>query len=470
MKIKKNILTNASIYVMGSFFTQGLTFIMLPIFSRLMEPDEYGLYSSYNFWISIIGIILGLQLSASIGNVIVDFGHSNIYEYISSLVGIGFITFIIILGGTFFLLTPLTSLFEIKKSALIIGVFQCFFIFCLNCLTTTYRFLEKPFSYIVLSILNSSINIGLSVLLLIVFINEDTYMGRVYSSLIAALLTGGTSLIIILNKRENLVNKFYWRYGLRISVPLIFHSLAGLILAKIDQMIILKLVDASSAGVYSYSNSIGQIISVLYTALNQAFVPWYYKKMKAGDISKIQKLSEKYIEYFTLLTGVIILVIPEVITIISDKKYYMSIYIVPVLFLSYFMNYIYTFPVNYEFYLKKTKYIAIGTIISMIINIVLDIILIPQFGSIGAAFATLASYLFLFVLHYYIAKYKVKNYELSLKYFLPNILILVIVLIVYYICIDYIQIRYTLIGVLIVLRLYSMKNYLIKIINKKKEV
>lgn len=445
MKIRNNTIAKVSIYVVGAFFTQGLTFITLPIFSKLMSPADYGLYSSYSFWVAIVGIILGLQMSSSIGNAVIDFGKEKIYTYVSTAIGVGGITFGVLFIITLVFQHPLSNVFEIKEVALLIGVIQSFFIYCLNCMIATLRFIEKPIQYIMLTILNAVVNIGLSIILLYYCICTNLYMGRVFSSLTAAIISGGISILLICKRGHKFFDVSYMKYGLVISIPLIFHSLAGLIFARVDQMILLKTLNSSSAGIYSYSNSIGQIISVIYTAINQAFVPWYYIKMKNGEKDKIIKVGKLYIDFFTVLVIGVMMAIPEVIIHFSDEKYYLAVGIVPILFIAYFINFLYTFPVNYEFYLKKTMYIAGGTIISMFFNLILDILLIPIWGEMGAAFATLISYFLLFLFHFVIAKQLIGEYEFKIGFFIQNIIIVMFFLAVYYFCINRMGLRYMMI-------------------------
>jgi len=66
----------------------------------------------------------------------------------------------------------------------------------------------------------------------------------------------------------------------------------------------------------------------------------------------------------------------------------------------------FTFETNTEYYFKKTHYIYIGTMMAAALNVVLNIIFIPRYGYVAAAITTDISYLFLFVFHFLITKYK----------------------------------------------------------------
>ena len=71
----------------------------------------------------------------------------------------------------------------------------------------------------------------------------------------------------------------------------------------------------------------------------------------------------------------------------------------PILIVGYYLVFCYSFPVNYEFYLRRTKSIAIGTLSAAVLNIILNLALIPVLGLIGASLATLIAYGMLFLFH-----------------------------------------------------------------------
>lgn len=456
-KIRRNILQNAVIYMIGSFFTQGLTFITLPIFSNILSPADFGMYASYNFWIAITGLIIGIQLSATIGNAYIDFGKQQIYGYASSLSSINICSFIIVFGVVIVFIKPLSALFELPAIALYLGLVQCLFVFFINCIVSVYRFMSKPFKYVIFSIGNASMNIVLAVFF-ITYLNHNKYMGRIVSSVVAAILLGTVAFVLTIVHGKKIYNYQYIKYGLLISLPLIFHSLAGIILGKIDQIILLKLRGASVAGIYSYANNFGQIISVLYGAFNQAFVPWYYSALAEKRKEDIRVASKLYIRIFTLISIIVICVLPEIIQIMSSKSYYSAIYVSPILIAAYFINFIYTFPVNFEFFHKKTNFIAIGTILAMIMNLMLDFILIPCMGGEGAAVATLISYVILFLVHIVIVKRKLGNYEMHMKDFAPWCLLEFLAVAMYYILLPYPLIRWGIgIGVAMLILLHGIK-------------
>ncbi|MCD6449424.1 MAG: polysaccharide biosynthesis C-terminal domain-containing protein, partial [Thermotogaceae bacterium] len=133
--------------------------------------------------------------------------------------------------------------------------------------------------------------------------------------------------------------------------------------------------------------------------------------------------------------------------------------LVPIIVASYYFVFLYSFPVNLEFYLKKTHIISLGTILAGAINIFLNYIFIPTFGYSAAAFTTLVSYIFLFAFHYFNARVLFKKNLFPLRYFLYGMLIIFGFITVFYMFVSKPFIRYSiiLISTLITLR-FLKKN------------
>ena len=91
---------------------------------------------------------------------------------------------------------------------------------------------------------------------------------------------------------------------------------------------------------------------------------------------------------------------PEILLLIGGWKYLDAKNCFLPLFSSVVAQFCYTLYVNIEQYSKKTWAIASGTLIAAGINVMLNFILIPQYGYVAAAYTTLIGYLMLFAIHY----------------------------------------------------------------------
>ncbi|HFD1810740.1 TPA: polysaccharide biosynthesis C-terminal domain-containing protein, partial [Enterococcus faecium] len=145
--------------------------------------------------------------------------------------------------------------------------------------------------------------------------------------------------------------------------------------------------------------------------------------------------------------------------IMAPEEYYSGLSLVIPISLGYFFQFLYSLPVNVEFYEKKTTYIALGTVASAIVNIGLNIVFIPKLGVIAAGYTTVVTYFLLFLFHYFMAK-KITNRQLfntSKIWFI--IVFMIIFSVVLHLVINHLILRYTLLLVcLVVIGGYFIKN------------
>lgn len=453
--------TNAAIYISGSFFVKGITFLTLPVFAKILSPDDFGIYASYTFWIMLNTIFVSVQLSGTIHNAYIDFGGKKIYEYISSLSGAVTASFAFLAAAAFVFRDALENLFELPYVILFLGLVQCLFIFFSDSLAGIYRVTEKPVPYLFINVCNALFNAGLSIFMSCILVSHP-YLGRVYGSVLSALLFGMISFIIIKRKGRILFSGNYVKYGLKLSLPLILHGVAGIVMNRLDQMMLLKMAGRAEAGIYSFGSNFGHIIYVIYSAGNMAFIPWYFKRVSENRAAEVKKSTETYMMLGTFASSLIILILPEIIKLMAAPEYYSAVYAAPLISAGYYFSFLYTFPVNYEFFHKKTDMVAIGTALSALVNIIGNYVLIQKYESIGAACTTILAYFFLLCMHFVFAKYCIRGYELGAGCFAGNIAIMGVVLLAYYLFLPRLLIRLlVLAGVSVILLLNRKpKNHL----------
>ena len=99
----------------------------------------------------------------------------------------------------------------------------------------------------------------------------------------------------------------------------------------------------------------------------------------------------------------VLLASPELVRILGTEEYKSSIFYIAPLVVSGYFAFLYNLPAQIEYYYGKTNYIAGGTCIAAILNIIMNYIGIKMFGSVAAAYTTLIIYIIYFMIHYYLA-------------------------------------------------------------------
>ena len=122
-------------------------------------------------------------------------------------------------------------------------------------------------------------------------------------------------------------------------------------------------------------------------------------------------------ELYTILSAGFVLLAPEVFRVFAGREFWEGVNWIPLFVTGYYMNFLCTFPINYEYYRKKTKAVAVVTILASAVNIGLNAVLIRRVGIGGAALATTASHVLQFALHYLYARYRLggKEYPFTVR-------------------------------------------------------
>lgn len=106
-----------------------------------------------------------------------------------------------------------------------------------------------------------------------------------------------------------------------------------------------------------------------------------------------------YIYAVVVMICGILMIAPEILMLMSDKEYWSGKILIAPIVLSSFMIFLYSNYVAVELYYKANRCIALNTLTAAAFNLFTDVLLIPKFGMMGAAYTTLASYVLLFLMH-----------------------------------------------------------------------
>lgn len=390
-------------YTIGNILVKGLTFISIPIFARLLTVADYGIYSTFSSYVSIMTFVVGLTLHTCVRNAKLDF-PDRMDAFCSS------ITIIILLNTAFLALIsvvfarPLANLLALEQPYLVVMIiiegFGLAMITFYNCvLSVDYKYKE----YLVLSLLYAVCGLGLSVVLIVTVFREQRYLGRVLGTLLPAALLGIYIVASMFCRARPRVNRGFWIYGLKISLPTVPHGLGQLLLAQFDRIMIKQMIGDTEAGLYGFAYNVGMIFQVITNSLDTAWTPWFFEKMEAKDYPSIRRVANGYTAFVSLGAIALMLISPEIVTILGGAKYAPSRYVAIPVVLAMYYSFLYTLPSSIEYYYKKTVLIAIGTLGAAAVNIALNAYFIPRFGYIAAAYTTVVCYLLYYAIHVFFA-------------------------------------------------------------------
>lgn len=401
-------------YTISNIALKAISIVTAPIFTRLLTPADYGKFNNFFSWQTILACVFGLCLNYSIGRAKIDFkedfnGFLSSIQTLSALAGL----FFCVLALPF--LDHLSAFMEIDKGLLISLLVMLIVSPSTDYLQSKYRFEYRYKENVLIAFINSFGIVVISIVLILLSDLEHRYIGRILGSVIPIFCTGVFAVIYLYRKGRTTYNKEYWTYALRMSLPMIPHGLAMVLLAQIDRIMLIKMDGDTAAGLYSFGYSYALIISVVTNAIMNAWQPWLYDNVSAGNYSSVKSSNHLISSLGFLMMLAFIIVGPEVIMILGTKPFYDAKWMVPPVLVGCFFQFVYSYFSLMEIYCKRTELIAFGSVSAAVVKIVLNIIFIPKYGFVGAAYTTMISYALLMVYHWVMFKIIFKDSVFDLK-------------------------------------------------------
>ena len=396
-------------YVVSSILVRAISIITTPIFTRIMTTEEYGTVSTFTSWYSLLLTFCTLNLTFSIGRAKLDY-KDKLDDYIGSMQLLSaVVTFIFTLAALIFI-EPLSKFMELSEIALVLLMVYLFFSPAITFFQNGFRYRYKYKENVAIAWYTAISTIALS-LALMFFSDLNRANCRMLGITIPTVLMSIMFWIKSFQRGNLHINYEYWKYGLRLSGPLVLHTVSLNILAQSDRIFIAKICGQSDAGIYSLVYNYGVLISIVTNAVSDGWLPWFHDSYYAKKYDEIRK-NVKWVVLFGCFVGLACVALaPEAVFVLGGERYMTGVYCVPPVVMGILCQYVYTHYVNIEMHLKKTKYISYGTIFAAILNIVLNYIFIPIYGFVAAAYTTLFSYICLLFIHFFITR-KILNVNL----------------------------------------------------------
>ncbi len=444
-------------------FNTGIAFLTVPIFTRILNTNDYGIINTYASWVGVTSLILGLALHMAVRSAFVDF-EEQIEDFMSSISLLSIFS-TIISAGIIFLVIKFIEI-DIQVHLVLLCILHGF---SSSIISNYSMFLMMKFKYKTrtwLLILPNLIGNLFSIFIIIFVLESNKYLGKIVPTALTSFVIAIIIIIYTLSKSKEKCNISFWSYALKVSVPIIFHGLSLTILSQSDRIMITALYNASETGIYSVVYNISMIATVIGGSLEGVWVPWFTTNLKEKRLDLINDRVVNYIEVMTFVIIGILLISPEVINIMAPKEYWIGKSIIPPFVLSSFTIFLYTLYVNVEHFYKKTRWIAMNTAIAAATNILLNLIFIPRYGMYAAAITTLVSYILSLFMHYRYAR-KINSALFDISLFIKPVISLIISIIAYYILIENFLIRWSLLLVFVVYIYKTKRSEIIKLLQIK---
>ncbi len=418
----KELTKDTAIYGISTMVGRFLNFILVPFFTNIFDPNQYGYVMILYAYIALFNIVYVYGLDSAylkyaafkeIGDEKDNFSTPYLSIFFTSII---FSLIIILLRNqvAYSINLPAEFTYLIILSTLII-----FFDSNASIPFLKLRLERKAKYFSFLKVLNIVINLTANFILILKF-----RMG-IEAIFISNLIASALTLIFLL---PTIVKTFRPKFHLtlykkliRFGLPYLPAGLAVMMVQVIDVPILESLTDVDTVGIYKANYKLGIFMMLFVSMFQYAWQPFFLNNAKEENAKEI---FSKVLTYFTVVGSFLViflsLFISELVKInfagfyLLGEKYWSGIPIVPIILLGYFFNGLYVVFSAGIYIEEKSIFAPIVTGLGALVNVAVNFALIPSLNIIGAALATLASY-FVMASGYYIVtqKYYHIHYEYS---------------------------------------------------------
>ena len=301
-------------YTVSSIAIRAVAIITSPIYTSMLTTDNYGRANTFNSYVEVVNIITCLCVVYSIGRAKLDY-KEKFDEYLSALQGLSSIFAFCVLIIVFIFREQISGMIKYEVP-LVISMFVYLIIFpSVQYMQEKCRFEYKYRENIAISLITCIGTVVLSISLMYLF-NDQRYIGKILGTILPTFLMGIGFYINILKKGKVFYNREYWRYALKIGLPMIPHALALVVLAQIDRIMIKDICGDADAGLYTYGYGIATLLAIFTNAIGQAWLPWFNERLSQGDTEAVRENNMLLMKGGCFLTLGFIAAAPEAVKIL----------------------------------------------------------------------------------------------------------------------------------------------------------
>jgi len=384
-------------------------FLLLPIITKTLGSYDYGIWAQISVTISLISSIALLGLSnAFVRFLAAEKDPDEIREGFYSIVLITLLSGLAFSLAIFFMSEILSMTFFGDASIsnyVKLASFLTLFMTLDQIVMFYFRIFRQIYTYAFFISFNVFGKLGL---ILIFLLKGFGLFGVIIAVLIVQSTIFISASILIIIQIGFKIPKFirisdYLKYG----APLIPNSLIRWITDSSDRYMVGLFLGINAVGIYSASYTIGNLVQFLVTPLQLILFPELSKIYDEYRYDEVKLYLNYSMKYFLLIAipavvGLTVLSLP-ILKILTDTEFVSGSPVIPIIALAGLMGGIFQILINITHLVKKTRFNLVIHIAAATINILLNIFLVPSLGIVGAALATLASYVLMVIAVFYVS-------------------------------------------------------------------
>ncbi len=409
--IRAKLFGDTIIYSLANVLAGLMPFLLIPLLTNKLTADEYGKAAMFSTLLSFFSVFVGLNLH---GSVLLKFTNEKFKkrsEYVTSIFTLLAISTLILFLFVVANKDYITALTTLDFRWILVGLLGAFFGSIFQVYLSICQANNNSWQFGCMRVLQSILD-GLCTVIL-VYVLSYSWEGRIYGIVFGLIAASIVSVYFIwrnglLSNEPKIVHQVD---ALRFGLPLIPHSVGGLLLNYVDRLLVTNMLDVRETGIYLVAVQFGMLLGIFLDSFNKAYYPWLMKKLI--DVSEKEKRSlviYSYTYFFLVITCAVILAIIGnlLIPLIVGEEYYSAVSLVIYTLIGNAFTGMYYMVANFIFFSKRTELLSLLTISIGISSTIISITLINIYGVIGAALGFAIGQCLLFIGAWYCSYIAIK--------------------------------------------------------------
>lgn len=387
--------------LLSKFFAAGMGFFLFIILPRMLGPTDYGIFSLTLSILVFFMLFADFGISASSSKFIAQYirkDSSQIRNILNDVLLLRFFALAIVSVIGYFSINIITEMFEmpVLSEILLVGVFLVMF----WTLTEHFKKLFQGFHRLKFNFCITLVEFGFKIVLSLLLILYYGLLGALFAFLTAYMLSTVVGLFFAYKYFHSEFKvassaKSFKKDLLGYALPMIFISASFYVFTEIDIIFLGFFTTPAEVGYYSVGKQMARYLPVFAAGIGVALGPMYahITKENVRELKRTYYKTLRTISYIYFIISVLLFIFAkEVIILLYGTDYILSITILRILLLFMFFFAISSVVSQVIDYTGLAKKRAIALVIAVLLNISLNLLLIPIYGGEGAAMATVASY------------------------------------------------------------------------------
>lgn len=387
----KYLLKNIFLLMISGFGTKILSLILIPLYTNVLTPEEYGTYDIYSTTISLMLPILTLEIVSSVMRFSLDkeknkkiiFSIGLKYSLLASLIFTG----MVVINNAFDLFPVFEKYYLYFILMFVSSIFYSLF-------TQFISGLEKIVDVAISGAINSIAILGLNILFLLAFDMglEGYFIANIVASILPIIYLFFKNKLwkyITFRKSEKELKEEMFSY----SKPLVANTLSWWVNNASDRYIVTFFCGVAANGIYSVAYKIPSILNAVQSIFNSAWTLSAVKSLEDEDCSEFYSNVYRICNCGMIIVCAGLIMCNKLIAkILFAKDFYIAWRYAPFLMISVVFGMVSGMLGGIFSAAKKSEIFSRSTVVGAIINVILNIALVYVMGPLGAAIATLVSY------------------------------------------------------------------------------